>query len=164
VVSLANVGLAALIDEATGFQKDRDRRALQALLDKYLKKEFAAWAKKFPDEFYQEMFRLKGWQWQGMSFNRPQVVGYYTRDIVYAPLAPGIVEELERRNPKDDKGERKGRHHQLLTDDIGHPALAQHLYAVIALMRAASTWKKLCSLIQSAFPRKGDQLELGIDD
>lgn len=164
VVSLANVGLAALIDEATGFQKDRDRRALQALLDKYLKKEFAAWAKKFPDEFYQEMFRLKGWQWQGMSINRPQVVGYYTRDIVYARLAPGIVEELERRNPKDDRGERRGRHHQLLTDDIGHPALAQHLYAVIALMRAASTWKKFCSLIQSAFPRKGDQLELGIED
>jgi P63C domain len=76
-------------------------------------------AKKFPDEFYQEMFRLKGWPWQGMSINRPQVVGYYTRDIVYARLAPGIVEELERRNPKDDKGERRGRHHQLLTDDIG---------------------------------------------
>jgi hypothetical protein len=77
------------------------------------------------------MFRLKGWQWQGMSINRPQVVGYYTRDIVYARLAHGIVEELERRNPKDDKGERRGRHHQLLTDDIGDPALAQHLYAVI---------------------------------
>jgi hypothetical protein len=108
VVSLANVGLAALIDEATGFQKDRDRRALQALLDKYLKKEFAAWAKKFPDEFYQEMFRLKGWQWQGMSINRPQVVGYYTREIVYARLAPGIVEELERRNLRTIKVNAEG--------------------------------------------------------
>lgn len=164
VVSLANVGLAALIDEATGFQKDRDRQALQALLDKYLKKEFAAWAKRFPDEFYQQMFRLKGWEWQGMSINRPQVVGTYTRDIVYARLAPGIVEELEKRNPKDQKGERKGRHHQLLTDDIGHPALSQHLYAVIALMRASPNWRKFCSLLQSAFPRKGDQLEFNIED
>jgi len=47
---------------------------------------------------------------------------------------------------------------------VRHPALAQHFYAVIALMRAASTWKKFCSLIQSVFPRKGDQLELGIED
>lgn len=164
VVSLANVGLAALIDEATGFQKDRDRDALQALLDKYLNKELAAWAKRFPDEFYQEMFRLKGWKWQGMSINRPQVVGTYTRDIVYARLAPGIVEELEQRNPKDERGERKGRHHQLLTENIGHPALAQHLYAVIAFMRISPNWRKFKSTLQAAFPLKGDQLELGIDD
>jgi P63C domain len=164
VVSLANVGLSALIDEATGFQRDRDRDALKALLDKYLKKELAAWAKRFPDEFYRQMFRLKGWEWRGMSINRPQVVGTYTRNIVYERLAPGIVDELERRNPKDERGERKGRHHQLLTDDIGHPALAQHLYAVLAIMRIAPNWRKFKSLLQSAFPLKGDQLELGIDD
>lgn len=163
VVSLANVGLAALIDEATGFQKDRDKEALQALLDKYLKKELAAWAKRFPDEFYRQMFRLKGWKWQGMSINRPQIVGVYTRDIVYARLAPGIVEELERRNPKDARGDRKGRHHQLLTDDIGHPALSQHLYAVIALMKAAPNWRKFKALLQLAFPLKGDQLEFDMD-
>jgi hypothetical protein len=164
VISLANVGLAALIDEATGFQRDRDRDALKALLDKYLNKELAAWAKRFPDEFYQQMFRLRGWEWQGMSINRPQVVGTYTRDIVYARLAPGIVEELEKRNPKDERGERKGKHHQLLTDDIGHPALAQHLYAVVTLMKISPNWRKFKSLLQSAFPLKGDQLELGIDD
>ena len=99
-----------------------------------------------------------------MSINRPQVVGTYTRDIVYSRLAPGIVEELERRNPRDEHGERKGKHHQLLTDDIGHPALAQHLYAVLALMRIAPNWRTFKSILQSAFPLKGDQLELGIDD
>ncbi len=99
-----------------------------------------------------------------MSINRPQVVGTYTRDIVYARLTPGIVEELERRNPKDERGERKGKHHQLLTDDIGHPALAQHLYAVVTLMKISPNWRKFKSLLQSAFPLKGDQLELGIDD
>ena len=39
LVSLANVGLAALIDEATGFQKDRAPDALKDLLDLFLKKE-----------------------------------------------------------------------------------------------------------------------------
>ena len=58
---------------------------------------------------------------------RPGIVGTYTNDLVYERLAPGILEELEARNPKDDKGHRKGKHHQLLTEDVGHPALAQHL-------------------------------------
>jgi P63C domain len=92
---LAHVGIVALIDEATGYQEVRDRMALQAILDAYLRKELAAWAKRFPDEFYQQMFRLRGWQWQGMSVNRPQIVGKYTNDIVYERLAPGILEELQ---------------------------------------------------------------------
>ena len=62
---LARLGIAGLIDEATGYQEVRDKQALQALLDAYLRKELAAWAKRFPDEFYEHIFRLRGWQWRG---------------------------------------------------------------------------------------------------
>jgi hypothetical protein len=65
-------------------------------------------------------------QWQGMSVNRPQIVGKYTNDIVYERLAPGILEELQERNPKDTRGERPVKHHQWLTEDIGHPALERY--------------------------------------
>ena len=164
VRGLAHVGIVALVDEATGYQEVRDRLALQAILDKYLRKELAAWAKRFPDEFYQQMFRLKEWQWQGMSVNRPSVVGKYTNDIVYERLAPGILQELQARNPKDEKGQRKSRHHQWFTDDVGHPALAQHLHAVIGLMRASASWDHFKRLLQRAFPRKGQTLELPLDD
>ncbi len=69
--ALVNVAIDALIDEATGYQKTRDSEALQKILDKYLRQELAAWAKRFPDEFYKEIFRLKDWQWQGMHLKRP---------------------------------------------------------------------------------------------
>ncbi len=165
LVSLANVGLAAVIDEATGFQESRARDALQALLAKYLNKELAAWAKRFPDEFYQQLFRLKKWPWRGRSVNPPQVVGKYTRDIVYERLPPGIIEELERRNPVLESGLRLSKHHQWLTDDIGHPALAQHLHAVIALMRISTTWYKFkANLSGCAFPKSGDQGYLALED
>ncbi len=161
---LATVGIIALIDEATGYQDTRDREALQAILDKYLQKEFAAWAKRFPDAFYREIFRLRGWSWSAMSVARPGVVGRYTNDVVYERLAPGILEELQRLNPTvDDKG-RPRKHHQHLTDDIGHPALAQHLHAVIGLMRASATWDQFKSLLDRAFPKKGTQLELLLND
>ena len=84
----------------------------------------------------------------------------YTNDLVYRRLAPGILKELETRNPKNDRGQRKGKHHQLLTSEVGHPALAQHLYAVIGLMRIARTWEEFIDLIDRAYPKRGDTLRL----
>lgn len=154
----ARVGIIALIDEATGYQDVRDRQALQAILDKYLKKELAAWAKRFPDEFYKQIFRLRGWQWSALK--RPGVVAAYTKDFVYSRLAPGVLEELERKNPVTESGRRKAKHHQWLTEDVGHPALAQHLHAIIGLMRASDTWEGFKALADRAFPKRGSNLEL----
>ena len=161
---LAHVGILALVDEATGYQEVRDRQALQAILDKFLRKEFAAWAKRFPDEFYQEMFRLRGWQWRGMKVNRPSVVGHYTNDLVYERLAPGILDELQRRNPRGESGSRAHKHHQWLTEDIGHPALAQHLYATIGFMRASTSWEQFYRMMQRAFPKLNTTMLLPLPD
>jgi hypothetical protein len=151
--AFAKVGIIALVDEATGYQEVRDKFALQAILDKFLRKELAAWAKRFPDEFYQEMFRLRNWQWQPLNTKRPRQIGYYTSDLVYQRIAPGLLEELQKKNPKDEHGNRKAKHHQSLTDDVGLPALAQHIYAVMGFMRASTTWDQFYRMMERAYPR-----------
>lgn len=155
----ATVGIIALVDEATGFQEVRAKDALQAYLEKFLRKELAAWVQRFPLEFFSELYRLKKWPWNGSS-RRPGVVSHYIRDLVYERLGPGVVEELERRNPSDGKGRRKAKHHQWLTDDIGHPALAQHMHALIGFMRAEDDWDQFRARFNRAFPKKGDTLSL----
>lgn len=160
VRALAQVGIVALVDEATGYQEVRDRQALQAILDRYLRKELAAWAQRFPTDFYKEMFRLRGWQWKGIQVRKPQVVGKYTNDIVYERILPSLLTELQQKNPTDQRGRRRHKHHQWLTDDVGHPALAQHLHAVIGLMRASTSWDEFKQLLNRAFPKKGQTLEL----
>ena len=125
--ALAYVGIIALVDEATEYQEVRDRKALEVILDKYLRPFEARWAKRFPDEFYKELFRLKGWEWQGMQVNRPQVVGHYTNDIVYARIEDGLLDQLQLKNPKPEEGKRGNKHHQWLTDDFGVPELREHL-------------------------------------
>ncbi|MBI3568921.1 MAG: P63C domain-containing protein [Gemmatimonadetes bacterium] len=153
VRSLSKVGIVALVDEATGYQEVRDRLALQALLDRYLAKELAAWATRFPAEFYQQIFRLRSWG-EATNTKTPRVVGKYINDVVYARLAPGILAELQERNPVDAHGRRRAKHHQWLTEDVGHPALAQHLHAVTALMRISDSWDEFKSKLERAFPRK----------
>lgn len=159
---LGQIGIIGLIDEATGFQYVRDKLALQEILDAYLRRELAAWAQRFPEEFYRQIFRLRGWEWRGMQVNRPQVVAHYTNDFVYERIAPGLLTELKSRMPKTDEGRSKGRYHQLFTDDVGHPALAQHLHAVVALMRAARSWEDFRRLINAALPKKGENLEFDL--
>ena len=57
---LAQVGIIALIDEATGFQDDRPRRALAKILEAFIAKELQPWVQTFPADFYREIFRLRG--------------------------------------------------------------------------------------------------------
>jgi hypothetical protein len=151
--ALAGTGIVALVDEATGYQDVRDRRALQAILDKFLRAEQAKWAKRFPDEFYRQIFRLNSWEWRGMQVNRPQVVAKYTRDVVYSRIAPDLLARLEDLNPKDEHGRRRSKHFQWLTDEIGLPALTQHLHATVALMRACDSWKEFKALLDRSFPQ-----------
>ncbi|MDR0274118.1 MAG: P63C domain-containing protein [Burkholderiaceae bacterium] len=164
VLSLANVGITALIDEATGYQEVRDRQALQAVLDRYLRPDLAGWTKRFPDEFFKEMFRLRGWKYPTVGAARPSVVGLYINDLVYERLAPGLLQELEERNPKTETGSRKAKHHQWLTDDTGHPALSTRLHGIMGLMRACDGWDQLMRLADRAYPKVGRTIPLMLEN
>jgi hypothetical protein len=130
-------------------------------LDSFLRKELAVWAKTFPDEFYEQIFRLRGWTWKGRGVNPPQVVAHYTKDLVYQRLAPGLLEELERKNPVEG-GRRKAKHTQWLTGDVGNPALAQHLHTVISFMRVVPDggWEQFVAMLDIAHPKKPESVAL----
>jgi len=151
---LAHVGIIALVDEATGYQYDRARHALEKILELFISKELLKWAKTFPDEFYTEMFRLKDWQFSQISSKRPRHVGKLTNDLIYERLAPGVLEELKRITPRNDSGRPKHKYHQRLTEDVGHPRLREHLSAVLALMRASDTWDGFYRALNRSLPRQ----------
>ncbi|WP_312280755.1 P63C domain-containing protein [Oscillibacter sp.] len=157
--SLAKVGIAALIDEATGYQYDRDRDELQRLLSAYISEEFLPWTKRFPDEFYIQMFRLKGWEYKGKA--KSPLVGKITNEIVYEQLPQGVLDELKEKTPKDShSGNRTKRFHQSLTPDTGIPHLDKHIASLIALMRASDTWDGFYKLFCKAY-NMDVQLDIG---
>lgn len=61
LLAFSKVGITALVDEATGYQYDREKDELQKILKAYIAVELLPWQKKFPDVFYKELFRLNGW-------------------------------------------------------------------------------------------------------
>ncbi|MFT8896302.1 MAG: P63C domain-containing protein [Acetobacter sp.] len=134
VRALAVTGIVALVDEATGYQRDRERDALAKIFEAFVSKEIQKWIRRFPPEFYEQLFRLRGLP-MSEGQRRPAYFGHLTNDIVYKRLAPGILDELQRVNPTDPETKnRKSTHHQRLTNDVGVNALNSHLGAVTALM------------------------------
>ncbi len=158
VRAVAKVGIIALVDEATGYDENREE-TLQAILEMFLRKELAAWMKRFPDEYYEQICRLKGWQWRGRPTPTPYAIAGITSDLVYRRLAPGILAELEKINPKVET-RRRAKHHQFLTEEVGHPALAQHLHTLVSFMRVSDSWDHLVNMVDRALPRQNENIQL----
>lgn len=153
IEGLAGVGIIALVDEATGYQYYRARRALEEILKEYISKELNKWAPMFPDEFYRELFRLRKWRYDPNSTKRPIHVARLTVDLIYARLAPGVYEELRRLTPRDNKGRLKQKLFQRLTEEVGHPKLKEHFVAVNTLMRAFDDWERFYRSLDRALPK-----------
>ena len=163
--ALARVGIIALVDEATGYQRIREERALATILEKFIAKELQPWTKTFPYEFYSQIFRLKDWPGPD-GVKRPSVIGHYTNDFVYARLSPGVLDELRRLTPKLPSGYRRNKFFQWFTPQLGHPKLKEHLAAVLALMKASSNWDQFKRNLNRALPdrNKTPLLPLDYDD
>lgn len=159
--ALADVGITSLVDLATGFVelKVDFKEEVARFLQKSLSLEPAQWVKTFNDEFFEMIFKMKGWNWTKSS-KRPAVVGHYINNIVYSRIAPNVLSELQRINPKIGK-ERRSKHHQHLTGDFGHPLLKEHLAGLIALGRASKyNWDLFLGMVDTAYPKYGQTLEL----
>ena len=148
MTAFAKTGLIAVIDEVTGDQADRDRDEMQKVLEKYISAELLPWAKRFPDEFYKQMFRLKGWEYKGKA--KTPYAGKLTNKYIYEYLPKGVLEELQKETPKSDTGNRKNRFHQHLSEETGLPNLDKQLQQTIALMKASDSWEEFDHLFKKA--------------
>ena len=152
--ALAKVGIIALVDEATGYQKDKNRakNELQKFLNQFLTDEASKWVKTFNDSFFEMIYKMRGWDWN-YTHKRPAVVGQWINDIVYRRLAPGIFEELKVRNPKNEKGNKTKQNHRFLSEEIGKPRLKEHLAAIEALGKVSDyNWDEFKKNLDKVFP------------
>lgn len=162
---LAKTGIVGLIDEATGYQSLRPADALRTYFDQILRKDLASWLRHFPDEFYENIYKLKGWEWPGMGKNRYSVVAHYTNDLIYERIAPGLKDELAARNPKNSKGRRENNHFQWLNQEAGEKLFSQQMFAVLMIQRAClnlsgNKWQHFLAEMNKFLPKKAPTVPL----
>lgn len=159
---LASIGIVALVDEATGYQRDRATDDLSKILEAFIAKELQAWVKTFPDEYYVQLFRLRSLDFPRDTVKRPQYFGYLTNDIIYDRLAPGVKEELKRTTPKSVRGRPVHAFHRRLTPDLGHPKLREHMASVVTIMKLSDDYVDFHDKLDRLHPRYGETIPLAL--
>lgn len=156
--AFARVGITAVIDEATGYQKVRSNDALRVLLSRYIADGLRKWVKTFPDSFFYQLDKLYGNETTN-SKNRPIYYGKFINTYIYEPIENGYVKaELDKLNIRDD-GSRKARFHQWLTTDgrdvlirqIGKVEARAEMFDSIDEFKQAEKTQKIISIAPYLF-------------
>jgi hypothetical protein len=90
-----------------------------------------------------------------------------TLDLVFDRIGPGLAKELKlRRDEVFEATGKKGKLHQVMTTDIGHPALQFHLAGLTfsAKMFNDGDWGGFHEAVERAYPRYNRTLHLPFPD
>lgn len=155
----ARVGIVALVDEATGYEKERVAGSLAKILEAFIAKELQPYVKTFPAEYYEQLFRLYNLPYppNGNKSWRPSFIGKITNDVIYSRLAPDILPELKKAA---SKAEKKSKLHQWLTNDIGHPKLREHLASIVTILKLSKSPKEFKDNVDRIHTRYGNTIQI----
>ncbi|WP_295649393.1 P63C domain-containing protein [uncultured Mucilaginibacter sp.] len=155
--SLKRLSIIALIDEATGYQYEREKEALQTILKELIDDEINPRRDTFPLSFYREIFRLWGIPFTEKNIKRkPRFIGHITNRFVYLNMPAGtyILEKIKGKTPKTKGGNYKFRFHQSLTPEKGWEELRKVIYAVEALASISDTKDKFKHWINEKYGQR----------
>ncbi len=153
----AKVGIIALIDEATGFQKYRKKQSLQLKLQAFIADEMQVWAKMFPDEFWFELARLEGIRYSPRS--RPLRWGRYIMMFVYDAIDSDVGKELRKKNPKPHFL----KNHHMWLKEFGRDKVNNQIQQVIAIMKLCKNMEDFRRNFKKVFKKSSSQMELFAD-
>ncbi|WP_312184993.1 P63C domain-containing protein [Lactococcus raffinolactis] len=160
----ARVGITALVDEATGYQYDRERFELQKVLNAYISDEVLKWQLTFTDEFYRHIFRLWKIPYTANSIkNRPGVIGKLTVKYIYSQLPEEVIKRIKSNSTPLPNGGYKHKWHQSLTTDVGREHLKKQINEVVALMSISDTKEQFIKLFNKRYSNY-EQIEFEFDD
>ena len=151
----AKVGLIALIDEATGYQYERQEDALQVKLKAFIADELRAWEKTFPDELWEQFGRLTGWK--GSLHSRPKWWGKLVIELIYEAFDPDVAKYLKENKPPPYKGQN---YHQWMTQDVGLRHLIPHIHQIIGIARTCRDMRELRDRVAEHYGREPVQLTM----
>ena len=151
--SCAKVGIIALIDEATGYDKFKKKQEYQLKLQAFIADELQEWARMFPDAFWYELARLEGIHYSPRS--RPLRWGKYVMMFVYDAVDGDVGKELRKKNPDPHFLQN---HHQWLKK-FGRDKVHDQITAVVTIMKLCENMDDFRQKFSRLFKKSSPQME-----
>lgn len=150
-------GIIALVDDATGYRADQIKEDVLRVIAEYMSPRLVDLTKRFQPEFFEEVYRLHGWEYKPGNSHHPQYTGKFITKYIYEPLPPGVLEEMKVRLPKNENGNRKSQLWRTLSKDTGIPHLDKQIGDVQLMMRLSDTKAEFDQKFERIY---GKQLQL----
>lgn len=153
--SLQSLGLDALIDEATGYQRQRADDALSRRFAEYLRETAAPHKVTFKEKLVRELCRVYGKVY--VPGRHPRWLASVNEKLYRTIFDGDVAAELKARNPTPHFG---SNHHQFVSDQV-RPLMRDDLEVIYVLARtsqsAADFWRR-CE-----YHFKRSPMQLGLD-
>lgn len=152
----AKAGIKGLVYALAGY--DATREEVVAAFKFYVREEAREYEKEFPDQLYEQWYRLYGLPKPEKS--KPWKFKQLTVSQVYKPLARsrGKILDLTKAQRASNPPDRYKKLHQFLSD-IGVKALRQHLGQLLGIAQISRDSMEYERHVQTVF---GDQQELDL--
>ncbi len=157
VRAFAKVGIIALVDEATGYQYDREKDALQDYLKEVISTEILKWQEAFHLSFYKQIFKIWGIPFTEKNIKRkPQFIGHITNRYIYGNMPQGtfVLGRLKEQTPKSKGGGYKYRLHQSLTPEKGKELLKKVIYTIEGFAAVARDKREFDRMVNEMYGQK----------
>lgn len=133
--ALSTIGITALVDEATGYREKLAGRVYGRLLEKYMSANALPYTSKYPDAFWEHIFRLKGKDFDKASSLGERWLAGVVNELVNNRLLPAAMQKIHELNPVLDHGRRGRKIHQYLTPELGEKDLLAKIHQAIGVMQ-----------------------------
>ena len=144
----AKLGIIALIDEATGYDKFKKKQEYQLKLQAFIADELQEWARMFPEEFWFELARLEGVHYSPRS--RPLRWGKYVMMFVYDAVDADVGKELRKKNPDPHF---LSNHHQWLRK-FGREKVHDQITRIVTVMKLCNDMNEFRQKFMRLFDRQ----------
>ncbi|MDF2883777.1 MAG: hypothetical protein K0R54_4341 [Clostridiaceae bacterium] len=149
ILATAKIGIVSLIDEATGYQKQRKSGELQLKMKYFLVDENSSareWEKTFPDELWYQFGRITNHK--GSLKLRPKYWSKLVNALIYDLLDRDIAKYLRENKPPKYTGQK---YFQWLNEGYGVKELTQHIWLMIGMAKTCATLNELRALSEKQF-------------
>lgn len=143
---LARTGLDALIDDSTGWRSESSEDTMQVKLRAFVTDRLRAWEKTFPDELWEELARLTGWN--GPPESRPRYWAGLVIELIYDTLDPEAAGYLREHRPRDVHP------HRNAAGDHGPEQLLSRCYEIVGLSRSCDSIGELRRKVAQHYARQ----------